>query len=298
MLFHVILRCIYIFLCWYFKWVYTDMSYVFSTIKAQIAYAKSKGIEVGGYDLICLDRGHNGYGGNVGDQWVTVDSATGALKEDACFASGWYDKLHSLVRNFINETGLSMLETDGPYGGGSCSSTNHSYHHGEEDSVYRQTQLQNTFYAEMRKLNVYVNQPDAYFYQGGSRTAMGYDENQYSLSRWHDISISRMGMYDDLYAHLPTQGWMFVPIGDYHAGGDAASFQNHPEEFEYALAQYLGAGTAACYRGAELWDPTTASGSAIKQSLQKWVCPAYITSDPNYISTHILHLFHCLHISI
>ena len=27
-----------------------------------------------------------------------------------------YDKLHSLVSNFLNKTGLSMLETDGPYG--------------------------------------------------------------------------------------------------------------------------------------------------------------------------------------
>ena len=91
-----------------------------------------------------------------------------------------------------------MLETDGPYGGGSCASKNHSHHHGLEDSVYRQTQLQNAFYHEMRKLNVYVNQPDNYFFHGGSRTAMGYDEQQYSLPRWRDLSISRQGMYDDL----------------------------------------------------------------------------------------------------
>ena len=58
-------------------------------IKAQVDYARSKSIEVGGYDLICLDRGHNGYGGNVGDEWVTVD-IDGSLKADACFASGWY----------------------------------------------------------------------------------------------------------------------------------------------------------------------------------------------------------------
>ena len=100
---------------------------------------------------------------------------------------------------------------------------------------------------------------------------MGYDENQYSLPRWHDITISRAGMYDDMYTHLPTQGWMFVPIGDYHAGGDAAAFQDHPEEFEWALAQYLGAGTAACYRGAELWNNATEAGKKIKASTEKWV---------------------------
>ena len=42
------------------------------------------------YDLICLERGHGGYGGNVGDMWDTVDPSTNQLKADACFASGWY----------------------------------------------------------------------------------------------------------------------------------------------------------------------------------------------------------------
>ena len=64
---------------------------------------------------------------------------------------------------------------------------------------------------------------------------------------------------------------MFVPIGDYHAGSDAAVFQNHPEEYEWALAQYLGGGTAACYRGGELWDPTTPEGAIIKRKLVQWV---------------------------
>ena len=83
-------------------------------IKGDIAYAKNKGIEVGGYDLICLDRGHGGYGGNVGDQWATVlkDGSYGA---DACFASGWYDVIHNLTLTWIKDAGLSMVETDGPY---------------------------------------------------------------------------------------------------------------------------------------------------------------------------------------
>ena len=81
----------------------SDPAYL-AKVKAQVAYANSKGIEVGGYDLICLDRGHGGYGGNVGDQWATV-GADGSFGADACFASGWYDKLHDLVSNFINATG-------------------------------------------------------------------------------------------------------------------------------------------------------------------------------------------------
>ena len=34
-----------------------------------------------------------------------------------------------------------------------------------------------------------------------------------------------------------------------HAGGEAATFGNDIEAYEWGLAQYLGAGTAACYRG-------------------------------------------------
>lgn len=142
-----------------------DPAYL-AQIKSQIDYAKSKGIEVGGYDLICLDRGHGGYGGNVGDQWDDVN-ADGSLGQDACFASGWVDKLNSYAYGFIIQTGLSMLETDGPYGGGSCHSTNHSKHIGFSDSVYQQTQVQAQWYAGLRARNVFINQPDDYFFQGG-----------------------------------------------------------------------------------------------------------------------------------
>ena len=46
------------------------------------------------YDLICLERGQGGYGGNVGTQWDVVDPTSGNLGLDACFASGWYVHLH------------------------------------------------------------------------------------------------------------------------------------------------------------------------------------------------------------
>jgi hypothetical protein len=101
------------------------------------------------------------------------------------------DDLEYLIVNFINETGLSMLEvcciesllclpsavqTDGPYGGDECFSTTHDHHNDAGDSIYRQTQMQAQFYTAMRERNVFINQPDMYFYQGGSKTGMGYNE--------------------------------------------------------------------------------------------------------------------------
>ena len=39
---------------------------------------------------------------------------------------------------FIDSTGLSMVETDGPYGGYTCSSSSHAHHTGYSDSVWQQ----------------------------------------------------------------------------------------------------------------------------------------------------------------
>lgn len=73
----------------------------------------------------------------MGDEFDVVNP-DGSLGQDACFASGWADKFRDYAFSWINRTGLTMLETDGPYGGGTCSSTNHTHHDGFEDSVYVQ----------------------------------------------------------------------------------------------------------------------------------------------------------------
>ena len=84
-----------------------------------------------------------------------------------------YDKIRSIIFTFINKTGLSMFETDGPYGGSTCAATNHTHHKSASDSVYWQTRLQAQLYSDLRAQNVFINQPDNYFYWGGSKTGMG-----------------------------------------------------------------------------------------------------------------------------
>lgn len=229
-----------------------------------------------------MDRGNGGYGGNVGDQWDAVATDGKTLKADACFASGWVDKLKGFVSTFIDDAGLSMLETDGPYGGGDCASHNHTYHLEESDSVYHQTQVQASWYAGLRAKNVYINQPDSYFFQGGQRTGLGYNEDQYSLPRWQDVTVSRMTVYDQTFAKIPTQGWMFVPLVDYHGGGADAAFEPmsaHLPEYEMAIAQYLGAGIAACYRGTRLYDTPAAMAVVTKWTAIYKKYRDIITSD-------------------
>lgn len=91
-----------------------------------------------------------------------------------------------------------------------------------------------------------------------------------------------MTVYDQTYAKIPTSGWMFVPLVDYHGGGADAAFEpmsQHLAEYEMALAQYMGAGVAACYRGFRLYDAPSAQAV-----VAKWVAiykahRAIITSD-------------------
>ena len=80
---------------------------------------------------------------------------------------------------------------DGWVGGYSCASTTHAHHRNNDDSIYQQNILQGKYFKALRERSVYINQPDNYFYQGGSKTVMGYNEQQFSLPRWMDISISR-----------------------------------------------------------------------------------------------------------
>ena len=127
---------------------------------------------------------------------------------------------------------------------------------------------------------------------------MGYVEEQYSLPRWIDLSVSRQGMFDDTFHYIPSQGWMFLPLVVYHGGGDAAMFEpliEHikvinknilktksilacsfikylpinnffPKEYEWGLAQYFGAGVAACYRGTRVYDT-----QKTMEVVKKWV---------------------------
>ena len=244
-----------------------------ATLKALVAKANARGLEVGGYDLTVLDRGHGGYGGNVGDEWCRVDGASGALTVDACYASGWRDKLEAMLHEVIDATNLSVVITDGPYGGGACGATHHAHHAGLADSVYQQARLQARFYRALAARGVFVRQPDGYFYDGAQAAPLGYNEQQYSMPRWADLTVSRQGMLRDIWQRPAVSGWMFLPMKDYHAGGAAAAFEPYTEhlpEYGFALAQYLGAGCGMTWRGDRLYERHGDASHALIRARVAW----------------------------
>ena len=242
-----------------------DPEYI-TTMKELTDYAHHKGIQLGGYTLMCASR-------NVGEDFNCVDPDTGQpgsrFGQSACLASRWADGYFQRVLNFMDATGMDIIETDGPYHGDICAATTHEHHNGLADSQLRQWEACVHFYHECRKRGIYINSPDQYYLNGSNKCGMGYRETNFSLPRERQILIARQNIYDATYEKTPSMGWMFVPLVEYHGGGAAATFEplcEHLDDYESHLAQNFGSGVIACYRGPRLFDT-----EQTKIIVKKWV---------------------------
>ncbi len=101
---------------------------------------------------------------------------------------------------------------------------------------------------------------------------MGYHRNNaghFPVNSRRSSERQRENIYDGTWEKTPSQGWMFVPLVQYHGGGDAATIEplkEHLPHYGQRLADLFGAGVQACYRGPQLYDaPET------KALVEKWV---------------------------
>jgi len=242
-----------------------DPAYV-ARVKADVEYAHSKGVQLGGYTLICASR-------DVGPADNCISPQTGKpgskFGQSACLGSAWAAGYFDRVKRFIEATGLDVIETDGPYHGDVCASTEHPGHRGLADSQVAQWEACRSFYRWCRGRGVYINSPDWYYFSGSNKCAMGYRETNFSLPRRRQILISRQNIYDGTFEKTPSMGWMFVPLVEYHGGGAEATFEplsQHLDDLEWHFAQNFGSGVQACYRGPRLYD-TDATQAMVK----RWV---------------------------
>jgi len=242
-----------------------DPNYI-AEMKELANYAHSKGIEIGGYTLMCASRG-------VGEDYNCIDPKTqkpgSRFGQSACLASEWADGYVQRVLNFMDATGMDIIETDGPYHGDVCASTRHKHHRGLADSQLRQWESCISFYHQCRERGIYINSPDSYYLNGSNKCGMGYRETNFSLPREQQILIARQNIYDGTFEKTPSMGWMFVPLVEYHGGGQAATFEplcQHLKDYEWHLAQNFGSGVIACYRGPRLFDT-----EQTKKLVKKWV---------------------------
>ncbi len=242
-----------------------DPDYI-ASFKADVEYAHDKGIEVGGYTLMCASRDAGADNNCISPETGEPGSKFG---QSACLAGAWADGYFQRVLHFMDATGMDVIETDGPYHGDVCTSTRHKYHHGLADSQWAQWRACVHFYHECRKRGIYINSPDLYYLNGSNKCGMGYRETNFSLPRWRQILIARQNIYDGTFEKTPSMGWMFVPLVEYHGGGAEATLEplcEHLEEYEWHLAQNFASGVQACYRGPRLYDT-----EETKTVVKKWV---------------------------
>ena len=242
-----------------------DPEYI-AIMKELTDYAHRKGIQLGGYTLMCASR-------SAGEDFNCVDPDTGQpgskFGQSACLASRWADGYFQRVLNFMDATGMDIIETDGPYHGDVCAATTHAHHGSLADSQLRQWEACIHFYHECRARGIYINSPDQYYLNGANKCGMGYRETNFSLPRERQILIARQNIYDGTYEKTPSMGWMFVPLVEYHGGGAAATFEplcEHLDDYESHLSQNFGSGVIACYRGPRLFDT-----EQTKAVVKKWV---------------------------
>lgn len=232
-------------------------------MKKYADYARSKGVEIGGYSLLASRK--IGKGQDV----VLPEGQQPTFGNSPCIGSEWGRNYFQKLYNFYTKTGFSLLEHDGSYPGDPCLSENHPGHKGYADSRWNQYQVIAQFYQWCRAEGIYLNVPDYYYMTGSNKCGMGYREVNWSLPRAQQVLHTRQNIYDGAWTKLPSMGWMFVPLTEYHGGGEAATIEplnEHLDHYEKMMVSNLGGGVQACYRGPRLYD-TEETKTMVKTSV-------------------------------
>lgn len=243
----------------------TDPAYI-GHWKGLTDYAHSKGVELGGYSLLSSRR--------IDDENDVVNPLTGktggVIHGNApCLGSNWGKEYMDQLYDWYRKTGMNLLEHDGSYPGHICAATTHPGHRGTDDSQWNQWRTITDFYKWCLAEGIYLNIPDWYYLNGGTKCGMGYREVNWSLPREQQLIHARQNIFDGTREKTPSMGWMFVPLTEYHGGGAAATIEplkDHLAHYKDMLAVNLGNGVQACFRGPRLYDTDTT-----RALVEEWV---------------------------
>lgn len=242
-------------------------------------YARSKGVEIGGYSLLASRSI------NAENDVVVPEGQSPTFGHSPCLLSGWGMDYFRKLYAFYPATGFMLLEHDGSYPGDVCASTVHPGHAGLADSRWRQWRCIADFYQWCRGQGIYLNVPDYYYVTGTNKSGMGYRETNWSLPRDQQVIHTRQNIYDGTWEKTPSMGWMFVPLTQYHGGGAAATIEpldEHLDHYERMLVSNLAMGVQACYRGPRLYDT-----DRTKAMVAKWV--AWFKEYRDILESDLVH---------
>ena len=129
--------------------------------QADVDYVHSKGIIIGGYTLM---QNPPGLGGMDMCQNPDGGSTQTYNAHIADFTTKFHATYRANIHAFLGQTGMDMLETDGPYEGATCGVTNASGFTHAANSQIQQARVCQTFYAKLKKdFNTYLTVPDPYW---------------------------------------------------------------------------------------------------------------------------------------
>ena len=174
-----------------------------------------------------------------------------------CYGSKWGLNYLKNVEYFLSNTGFTMLESDGPYPGDICVSTQHPGHKGMKDSQWEQQALQKSLYHWCIANGIYVNAPGWFVLDGTAKCSLGYNEFDFSQPRATQVFLDRKTIYDGTWGRNTSMSWGMVPLTVYHGGGTAATVEPlsaNIEDYKRLMFQYYSAGIQSCYRGTRVYD--------------------------------------------
>lgn len=218
-------------------------------------YAQFKNIQMGGYSLLSSRRiqpdSDNIVNPETGEPGGQTHGYCPAL------ASHWGQNYFRKLRKFYEQTDFLHFVHDGSYPGDVDAAERPPLQKGVDDSQWVQWKIVTDFYKWLRSLGVYLRVPDYYYLSGSNENGMGYREVNWSLPRVQQQIHTRQNIYDGTWEKIPSMGWMFVPLTQYHGGGAAATIEplsEHLDHYETMMASNLLLGVQAVYRGLRLYD--------------------------------------------
>ena len=223
-----------------------------ANMKKYADYARSKGIDIGGYSLLSSRSAKP-----ASDNVVSPPGQKPTHGVMPALASRWGQEYMHKLYDFFQRTGQTVFEHDGSYPGDFDMTPRPPLQKGGDDSQWVQWRIISDFYKWCKRQGIFLNIPDYYFLVGGNKIGMGYREVNWSLPRAHQLIHTRQNIYDGTWEKIPSMGWMHVPLTMYHGGGPAATIEplcEHLDHYRTIMASNLGAGVQAVYRGRRLYD--------------------------------------------
>ena len=227
----------------------------FDKMKKYAEYAEGKGIKIGTYSLLASRR--------ISDKDDVVNPKTGktggfaTFGNSPCLESTWGNEYFRKMYRMFSETGFKTFTHDGNYPGDVCASTDHPGHNGLGDSQYKQWKKITDFYKWCKSQGIYLRVPDFYYLSGSNQNGVGYRENNWSLPRRHQLIHTRQNIFDGTWESTPSMRWSFIPLAQYHGGGEAATIEplnEHLDHYEMMLVSNIGLGIQSALRGPRLYD--------------------------------------------